>query len=516
MTSRRRFLGQGLGAAGALLAPRGAPAIVLAEGRRPVVTHGVATGDVTRDRAVVWARSDRPARLVVEWARDDTFGTVERVVGPATLPETGLTARLQLHGLPRGGRIHYRVTFEDLEDLRRVSAPSLGSFRTVPDAADDVTIAFSADTCGQGWGINPEWGGLRLYEPMARAEPDVFIHCGDTIYADQPLQPEVVLDDGSIWRNLVTPAKAKVAETLAEFRGNYLYNLSDEQMRAFNASVPQVVLWDDHEVRDNWHFEQRLDRDDRYEVESVGLLASRAQRAFLEHHPLQSAAGDLDRIYRSLDYGARVEIFALDLRSYRGRNSLNRQAELDRQSRILGTRQLDWLKRSLAASRATWKVIASDMPIGVVVRDYPRHFEAIAQGDAGGPLGRELEIAELLRFLKEQNVRNVVWLTGDVHYCAAHQYDPARARFQEFLPFWEFVAGPLHAGTFGPNQLDPTFGPEARFIGIPEGMKPNRPPSAGFQFFGTLGVDGESGVLTARLHDLSGSTLFEQEIEPEA
>ena len=117
------------------------------------------------------------------------------------------------------------------------------------------------------------------------------------------------------------------------------------------------------------------------------------------------------------------------------------------------------------------------MPIGVVVRDAPSNFEAVANGDNGAPLGRELEIADLLRFIKQRRVRNVVWITGDVHYCAAHHYDPARARFTEFDPFWEFVAGPLHAGTFGPNELDATFGPEVRFVGIPPGMKPNRPPS---------------------------------------
>ena len=49
------------------------------------------------------------------------------------------------------------------------------------------------------------------------------------------------------------------------------------------------------------------------------------------------------------------------------------------------------------------------------------------------PCDEAREIAELLRFLKEQNVRNVVWVTGDVHYCAAHHYDAARAQFQEFL-----------------------------------------------------------------------------------
>ena len=70
-------------------------------------------------------------------------------------------------------------------------------------------------------------------------------------------------------------------------------------------------------------------------------------------------------------------------------------------------------------------------------------------------LKRELEFAELLRHARDNGVKNLVWLTADVHYTAAHHYSPDRAAFQEFEPFWEFVSGPLHAGTFGPNALDP-------------------------------------------------------------
>jgi alkaline phosphatase D len=203
------------------------------------------------------------------------------------------------------------------------------------------------------------------------------------------------------------------------------------------------------------------------------------------------------------------------MRSHRGPNSPNRQTARGEDAALLGAAQLDWLERSLAASRATWKVVASDMPIGLVVPDGPVDLEAVANGDPGVPLGRELEIADLLAFLKRNAVRNVVWVTADVHYSAAHHYDPGRARFTDFLPFWEFVAGPIHAGTFGPSALDPTFGPEVKFLGIPPGMKPNRPPSEGFQFFGLARIDGRSRVMTVRLHDLSGRTLYSVELPPE-
>jgi alkaline phosphatase D len=244
----------------------------------------------------------------------------------------------------------------------------------------------------------------------------------------------------------------------------------------------------------------------------MALLAMRARQAFLEFNPLPFDAVS-GPIHRTVRYGDLLELFTLDMRTYRGPNSDNRQPTLDRQSAILGPLQLQSLKNRLADSRATWKIIASDMPIALVVPDAPNFYEAVANGEGGRPLGRELEIADLLRFIRDRNVRNVVWITGDVHYCAAHHYDPARAAFTEFMPFWEFVAGPLHAGTFGPNELDTTFGPEVRFRGVPPGMKPNRPPSEGLQFFGMIRIDGRTKSLTVRLHDLTGKALYSVELE---
>jgi alkaline phosphatase D len=211
-------------------------------------------------------------------------------------------------------------------------------------------------------------------------------------------------------------------------------------------------------------------------------------------------------------------VFRIDMRAYRGPNTDGLETELSREAMILGAQQMRWLKQALLASDATWKVIAADMPLGLIVWDSfleQRGSEAVAQGDHGPARGRELEIAGLLRFIRDSGITNVVWLTADVHYTAAHYYDPNRAQFQEFAPFWEFVSGPLNAGTFGPNPLDSTFGPQVVFHKAPPEGQANLPPSAGLQFFGQVDIDGASEIMTVQLKDLSGATLFTQTLTPE-
>jgi alkaline phosphatase D len=527
LSNRRQFLVNAALTCGTVVASdlsikrawgQSSPAFITSDRARPGIPYGVATGDVTKGSAVIWSRSDRPARMILEYSFDESFRKAKRIVGPAALDTSDYTARMNLKGLPDGRQVFYRVSFQDLNDINVFSEPVNGSFRTVPKAGKDITFAWGGDTAGQGWGINPEFGGMKIYETMRQLKPDFFIHSGDNIYADGPILPEVTLPDGTIWQNITTEEKSKVAETLKEFRGNYIYNLMDENLRRFNAEVPQMVQWDDHEVTNNWWPNETLTdvgSDARYTVKSVALLAARGRQAFLEYQPVRINGRDPEQIYRSFNYGPALDVFMIDERSYRGDNSTNLQTELNADSVILGSRQIKWLKQNLLNSKATWKVIASDMPIGLNVGDGPGIFEAVANADNGPALGRELEIADLLSFIKRHDIRNVVWFTADVHYTAAHYYNPNQAQFQDFLPFWEFVGGPLNSGTFGPNTLDATFGPEVKFVSAPPAGQANLSPSAGLQFFGLVKIDGDSQVMTVSHYDINGNMLYATELQPE-
>ncbi|MEC9482256.1 MAG: alkaline phosphatase D family protein, partial [Halomonas sp.] len=457
-------------------------------------------------------RSDRPARMWLEVADNPEFPQARQLRGPTALPVDDFTTKLDLTGLGDTDILHYRVRYAALGDDKAVSEPVTGRLRLPPRMPRNVRFVWSGDTVGQGWGINPDIGGMRIYETMRRVDPDFFIHSGDTIYADGPLQEQVALQDGTTWRNIVTPAKAKVAETLEEYRGQYAYNLLDDNLRRFNAEVPMFAQWDDHETVNNWYPGEVLD-DPRYSEKNVSLLNARARRAFMEYMPVRQWPDAPERLHRRFSYGPDLEIFRLDMRSFRGPNSTNRQPQADAASDFLGSDQLKWLLEGLRNSTATWKIVASDMPLGLVVKDGER-YEAVANAEPGAPLGREQEIARLLQGLHDAGVDNVVWLTADVHYTAAHHYSPERASFQNFTPFWEFVSGPLNAGTFGPGELDGTFGPEAVFQKAPPPGQANLPPSAGYQFFGQVDLDGESRQLTVTLKDTAGNALFEKTLVP--
>ncbi|MFD1831057.1 MULTISPECIES: alkaline phosphatase D family protein [Streptomyces] len=513
--ARRAVLRGTLAAASALALPGSvlgaAPALALSG--RPRAAWGVQAGEVTTSSGLVWVRSDRPARMLVETSATESFRNPRRWYGPLLGPDTDFTGTTALHGLPPGRQVHYRVVLADPDDPRRTGEPVRGTFRTAPARRrDGVRFVWSGDLAGQGWGINPERdGGYPIFDEMARLDPDFFLFSGDTVYADGPLTETVELPGGGVWRNLVTEEKAKVAETLAEYRGNFRYNLAAESLRRFNAQVPSIVQWDDHEVVNNWYPGEIL-ADERYTERRVDVLAARARQAFGEYYPLSPSSRRRDgagRIHRVVRHGPLLDVFVLDMRTHRNANSPGRQTS-DPQG-VLGAEQLAWLKRELARSRAVWKVIASDMPLGLVVPD-GTDVEAVAQGDPGAPLGRELQIAELLRFVRHRRITGTVWLTADVHHTSAQHYSPERAAFKDFAPFWEFVSGPLNAGAFPASALDGTFGPERVFVKAPE--RGNVSPSEGYQFYGQVDIDGDSGDLTVRLREEGGAVLFTKTLRP--
>lgn len=522
-------------------APAFTPSAIPLVRNRLTLPSGIATGDVTTDSAVLWSRASGSGRLTARLQAVDSAGEILRgrygfsrtIQGPLATESSDFTAKIHAKGLPAGTRFALELNFEDENGPGEAVK---GTFRTATDTAkggaEDApeggrspsysqSFVWTGDTAGQGWGINEELGGMRGYIAMHATRPDFFIHSGDTIYADGPIAATVTEEDGQVWRNVVTEEVSKVAETLKEYRGRHRYNSMDANMRAMFADVPVIAQWDNHETHNNWYPGQIID-DARYTERNVDVLAARGRQAWQENMPIADAAalwrpGTFDagqyqpaRIYRKISRGPQLDIFCLDMRTFKSPNTDGKEPYA---TNILGQEQVDWLIKEVRKSKATWKVIAADLPLGIIVPDGPVNQESLSNRDPGAPLGRELEIAGVLSAFKKFGVKNTVWLTADVHYCAAHHYSPERAAFTDFDPFWEFVAGPINAGSFGPNAMDGTFGPEVVFSKA--GRFPGESPRDGEnQYFGHVDLASD-GTFNVSLRNANGAVIFSKSLTPE-
>ena len=330
---------------------------------RPLIACGIQSGDVAADSAVIWARADRPARMQVECSTVESFASIIlRTASADALPERDFTAKLLLDGLPPGQDIFYRVRFEDIDEAASPARAASGiSAPRRPNAVDLVRLVRRYRGAGLG------------HRSRARRLSQLSHHAAKTVRTSSSIpaitsmriarcRAELKLPNGEIWRNIVTEEKSVVAHSLAQFRGNYKYNWLDENFRAFHAEVPMFAQWDDHEVTNDWSPIGTARRDRLCRGRHLKLVA-RARRAFHEFMPIRQTPAQDGRVYRKIAYGPLLDVFLIDMRSYRDSTWNKRDDRSD--AFILGATQLAWLKRELAASNATWKVIAADLPIGL-------------------------------------------------------------------------------------------------------------------------------------------------------
>ncbi|MBM4125721.1 MAG: hypothetical protein FJ246_12355, partial [Nitrospira sp.] len=386
------------------------------------LTHGVATGDVTATTALVWFRSAGPVRAQVEWGPEGEPMAAKTAL-VTTKPERDFTATIRLEGLSQATRYRYRVltAMDDRADFQQAAREAgSGRFATAAssDVSEPVTFVWSGDLGGQGR-CRGEQTGYAIFDQLQRAAPAFMLFLGDLIYGDDrcPSPPNA-------------PGGDFLASTLSDYRAKHRYQRGDQALQRFLANVPVYAIWDDHEVRNNFS----------------GLhepLMAAGRQALVDYWPIGAPPEDPHRLYRSVRHGADLELFILDTRQYR---SLN--AEPDGAGKtMLGKAQRDWLLEGLTRSNATWKLIATSVPLSI-----PKAGTTLVPGNdswarGADGTGFQTELRAIVGELLARHVRNVVWLAGDVHFAQVNAYDPDGDGTADFH---EFIAGPLSAAA-GPS-----------------------------------------------------------------
>ena len=424
--------------------------------------QGVASGDPRATSVVFWTRcvrADGAAEMIPVHLQVSTTADFAAYVGHVTLTTDAAwdnTLRAKLTGLPANTPLYYRfVAGSDVSPVGRT--------RTAPAATATVAQArFAWFTC-QDWSVN-HWGAMSLLA----AEPDLdfIVHVGDYIYetvgatfqagAAEPVHTALALPDG-----LPLPNGGKYANSLNDYRYLYRTYRSDARLRTLHQQWPMIAIWDDHEFSDDcWQDHQT------YTNANLQQTSRRraATQAWVEYMPLDfgdvsfdtaNAAYDNIRIYRDFQFGNLMHLVMTDERLYRddhvvpeaaiaaaqGHDPINgsdsvgsryfvqqpvlaqfdagRAAQLGRPSSILGTTQTQWWKDTISASTATWKVWGNEVALNRMWADLtqlaPPPYNAVYVVNADAWDGYPSHKAELMGFLKAQNVQNVVAITGDLH-----------------------------------------------------------------------------------------------------
>src|SRR3954468_3843555 len=434
---RRSFLIGALATGAALAAPVNYAALARKR-RTPLAKHakfdqGIASG-FPRPRGIeLWTRLGeikRTSKLSVIVAKDRKFKNVVVEKEVTARKERDFSARTFVKGLKPDHQYFYRFVTKD-------SKSPVGRFKTAPPLNSRKPIRLAFYSCQ-----HYESGFYNAQRAIAN-EPDLdLVVClGDYIYeySDGPGKG-VRLDtsgdnhDGD-------------AQLLREYREKYRLYKSDPNLKAMHAAHPFLATWDDHEVEDNYadgqpssHQQDPTHTQLKNYPRRVPFAEREANghRAFFNYMPRARFKGDRNRVYEEYRLGKLVDLLLTDERQYRDRQPCADGQQIpcpDANSprTMLGARQLEWFKSRLAGAPTTWKVWATELMV-MATRIAPG---VPAQVDAWDGYGYERKI--ILDHILDNNVQNVVAITGDIHtFFAGTAYttgDQAtgRAAFPEFV-----------------------------------------------------------------------------------
>ena len=391
-----------------------------AGGQMSTLPNGVASGDVTQTSAVLWAHSTTLGEVKFEYSTLENFGIIDGYETVAVV-DVNQPVKVEIGGLIPATQYYYCVTDEQ-------NNTAIGRFRTPFDIGISAGLRFGASG---DWQQAPPFPSLKN---VPERDLDFFIKLGDSIDADSV--------------TLALPGVMQ-ARTLGDFRIKHNENLSarfgSNIMAEMSASTSILATIDDHEIVDNFAGGaipgQSPDAPDIHPLEpplftdavdfvNETQVYQDAMQAFQEYHPIRSELWDTPndilthgkpKFYRKVTYGSDAVIIILDARSFRDAplpvvsdpfdvNEIEAflVSTFNTNRTMLGYAQMDCLKNDLFDSQQagiTWKFVIIPEPI--------QNFGIINAEDRFE--GYAAERTELLKFIHDNNIENVVFIAGDFH-----------------------------------------------------------------------------------------------------
>jgi len=431
---RRTVLATGLGAGvvgvtAASTASRAAASTPTRPSVSDYFRHGVASGDPLPDRVVLWTRvtpvpeatpgSGVGPDAAVTWqvATDAGFRKIVAKGMRVASAAGDHTVKVDARGLQPARWYYYRFTYGG-------ATSPVGRTRTAPAPASlPGNLRLGVVSCA-----NLQAGWFSAYRHLAaRDDLHAVLHLGDYLYEYGPGQ--YGYGPGNVDVRSHQPAREMVS--LADYRQRHAQYKTDPDLQALHARYPFIVTWDDHEVaNDAWRAGA-----ENHSADEGDFLTRRASahRAYDEWMPARlegtAEAGDGTRLFRRLQFGQLAELSLLDLRTYRDQQLAQPGPGVSDPDRtITGVEQLAWLKESLASGHSQWKLVGNPVMIApVTFASLPKDL-VNPVADVTGLLPRDGvpynvdqwdgytdDRRELFGHIRDQAIKDVVFLTGDIH-----------------------------------------------------------------------------------------------------
>ncbi|HTE47112.1 MAG TPA: alkaline phosphatase D family protein [Gemmatimonadaceae bacterium] len=405
---------------------------------------GVASGDPTPTGGVLWTRlAPRPlepdggmggARTAVNWqlADDDKFTRIVKQGRATAAPELGHSVHVDVDGLTPDRWYFYRFTSGE-------AMSPVGRFRTSPAADATTPLRFAFASCQQY-----EQGFYTAYDHMSRESLDLMAHLGDYIYEYSPSATGV--------RKHANPE----ARDLDGYRIRYAQYKSDSALRAAHEICPWLVIWDDHEVDNN--YAGLAGENDMESIEQMRSRRAAAYQAWWENQPVRvpraQSWADL-KIMRTIDWGSLARIFLLDGRQYRSDQSCGDGTKpvpcgdwADPKRTMLGDEQERWLIDGLASSKSRWQVLANQVMMAPYDSAAGPETRVSMDQWSGYPAARD----RLLNAIGKHAPNRTVVITGDIHSNWVNELHSDFARQDRPVVAAEFVGTSITSGGDGSDR----------------------------------------------------------------
>ena len=370
-----------------------------------LLQSGPMLGYVDMKEVLLWAQTKRAATVDFEYWELENPGKKWLTDHVPTQKSTGFTAKCIADQVEPGKNYGYQLRING----KAVALPYPTTFKTQPLwrwRTDPPAFSVATGSCAY---INeppydrpgtPYGSNYQIFTHLNTQKPDIMVWLGDNTYYREP---DWTTRTGMLHR--------------------YTHDRSLPELQPLLASTHHYAIWDDHDFGPNDSDGTWVHKDMAWEIfqsfwgnPTFGVNGLKGCTTWFQY--------------------ADVDFFLLDDRYFRAPNVCT-----SCERTMLGKEQREWFLAALASSQAPFKIVAIGSQVLSPVAMHERYANFF-------PAERD----SILAFIERENIKGVVFLSGDLHFTELSALKNARGNWVYDLTTSPFTSG---VNSNGPKENNP-------------------------------------------------------------